>query len=82
MCFINEVVQFTMEYSNKKIFRYVNKKGDSGISMDMYRKPTTDTQIGFPCVISHPKQCLKNISFVMARQICAIAENNSIKSNI
>ena len=44
----------------------------------MYHKPT-DTQRCLPYSTSHPKHCLKNIPFVMARSICTIVENNSLK---
>ena len=45
----------------------------------MYLKPT-DTQRRLPYSTSHPKHCLKNIPFVMARRICTIVENNSLKN--
>ena len=46
--------------------------------MDLYHKPT-NTQRCLPYSTSHPKHCLKNIPFVMARRICTIVENNSLK---
>ena len=47
--------------------------------MDLYHK-TTDTQRCLPYSTSHPKHCLKNIPFVMARRICTIVENNCLKN--
>ena len=47
--------------------------------MDLYHK-STDTQRCLPYSTSHPKHCLKNIPFVMARHICTIVENNSLKN--
>ena len=35
----------------------------------------------FPYSTSHPKQCLKNIPFVMARKIYTIVDNNSFEKN-
>ena len=43
--------------------------------MDLYHKPT-DTQ---RC-LKGPKTMSKNILFVVARRICTIVENNSIKN--
>ena len=77
---VNEAIQFTMEFSDKEIpfLDILIKRDNSGIWMDMYHKPT-DTQRCFPYSTSHPKHCLKNIPFVMARRICTIVENNSLK---
>ena len=47
--------------------------------MDLYHKPT-DTQQCLPYSTSHPKHCLKNIPFVMARRICTIVENYYLKN--
>ena len=47
--------------------------------MDLYHKPT-DTRRCLPYSTSHPKHCLKNIPFVMARRICTIVENNCLKN--
>ena len=78
---VNEAIQFTMEFSDKEIpfLDILIKRGNSGIWMDMYHK-TTDTQRYLPYSTSHPKYCLKSIPFVMARRICTIAENNSLKN--
>ena len=45
--------------------------------MDLYHKPTS-TQRYLLYSASHSKQCLKNILYVMTRQVCAIEGNNSI----
>ena len=47
--------------------------------MDLYHKPT-DTQRCLPYSTTHPKHCLKNIPFAMARRICTIVEINSLKN--
>ena len=47
--------------------------------MDLCHK-LTDTQRCLPYSTSHPKHCLKNIPFVMARRICKKVENNSLKN--
>ena len=79
---VNEAIQFTMEFCEKEIpFLDILIKGDnSGIWINLYHKPT-DTRC-LPYSTSHPKHCLKNIPFVMARCICTIVENNSLKTNI
>ena len=46
--------------------------------MDLYHKPT-DTQRCLLYSTSHPKHCLKNIPFAMARRICTIVGNISLK---
>ena len=70
-----------MEFSDKEIpFLYILiKQGDSGIWMDLYHKPT-DAQRCLPYSTSRRKRCLKNVPFVMARRICKIIENNSLKN--
>ena len=47
--------------------------------MEMYHKPT-DTQRCLPYSNGHPKHYLKNIPFAMARRICTIVENYSLKN--
>ena len=70
-----------MEYSDKEIpfLDILIKGGSKGLWMDLKYKPT-DTERCFPYPTSHPKQFLKNIAFVMARQICTTVESNSIKN--
>ena len=61
---VNKAIQFTMEFSGKEIpfLDILIKRGNSGIWMDLYHKPT-DTQRCLPYSTSHPKHCLKNIPF-------------------
>ena len=47
--------------------------------MDLCHKPT-DTQRCLPYSTIHPEHCLTNIPFVMARRICTVRENNSLKN--
>ena len=70
-----------MEFSDKEIpfLDVLIKRENIGIWMDLYHTPT-DTQRCLPYSKSHPKHCLKNILFVMARRICTIVENNSLKN--
>ena len=77
----NKTIQFTMEFGDKEIpfLDILIKQDSSGIWMDLYQKPT-DTQRCLPYSTSHPKHCLKNIPFVMARRICTIVEDNSLKN--
>ena len=78
---VNEAIQFTIEFSDKEIpfLDILIKRGYSGIWMDLYHKPT-DTQRCLLYSTSHPKHCLKYIPFVMARRICTMVENNSLKN--
>ena len=85
---LNSVIkatQFTMEFSDTEIpfldilIKQGNSGDNSGIWMDLYLKPT-DTQQRLSHSTIHPKHCLKNIPFVMARRICSIVENNSLKN--
>ena len=46
--------------------------------MDLYHKPT-DTRRYVPFSSNHPNHCKRNIPFTLARRICVIVENNSIK---
>ena len=55
------------------------RRDNSGISLDLHHKPR-DTQQCLPYFKSHPKHCLKNIPFIMARRICTTVENNSLRS--
>ena len=78
---VNEAIQFTIEFSDKEIpfLDILIKRDYSGIWMDLYHKPT-DTQRCLLYSTSHPKHCLKYIPFVMARRICTMVENNSLKN--
>ena len=55
------------------------KRDNSEIWMDLYCKPA-DTKRCLPYSTCHPKHRLKNTPFVMARRICTIVENNSLKN--
>ena len=78
---VNEPIQFTMESSDKEIpiLDILIKRDNNGIWMDLYHKPA-DTQRCLPYSTNHPKHCLKNTPFVMARRICTIVGNNSLKN--
>ena len=55
------------------------KRDNNGIWMDLYHKPT-DTQRCLLYSTIHPKHCLKDIPFAMARRTCTIVENISLKN--
>ena len=46
--------------------------------MDIYNKPT-DSKRYVPFTSNHPRHCLTNISFSLARITCTIAENENVK---
>jgi len=56
----------------------INKEG-SKIWMNLYSKPT-DSKRYVPYNSNHPKHCIKNIPFCLARRICAIVEKSNVKS--
>ena len=77
---INPAIQFTMETSDTQLpFLDVmmNKEGKK-VFMDIYSKPT-DSKRHVSFKSNHPKHCLKNIQFSLARRICMIAEKDSLK---
>ena len=55
----------------------INKTGTK-IWMDIYNKPT-DSKRYVPFTSNHPRGCLKNILFCLARRICAIFEEEETK---
>ena len=55
----------------------INKEGRK-VFMDIYSKPT-DSKRYVSFKSNHPKHCLKNIPFSLARRICMIAEKDSLK---
>ena len=67
---VNRVIQFTMNFSEKEIPfpDILIRRGNSGISLDLHYIPR-ETQQCLPYSKSHPKHCLKNIPFIMARRI-------------
>ena len=55
----------------------INKEGKK-VFMDIYSKPT-DSKRYVAFKSNHPRHCLKNIPFSLARRICMIAEKDSLK---
>ena len=55
----------------------INKEGKK-VFMDVYSK-RKDSKRYLSFKSNHPKHCLKNIPFSLARRICMIAERNSLK---
>ena len=55
----------------------INKEGKK-VFMDIYSK-STDSKRYVSFTSNHPKHCLKNIPFSLARRICMIAEKDSLK---
>ena len=55
----------------------INKEGKK-VFMDIYSKPT-DSKRYVSFTSNHPKHCLKNIPFSLARRICMIAKKDSLK---
>ena len=55
----------------------INKAGRK-VFMDIYSKPT-DSKRYVSFKSNHPKHCLKNIPFSLARRICMIAGKDSLK---
>ena len=53
-------------------------KSDTKIWMDIYNKPTDSKQYA-PFMSNHPRHCLKNIPFSLARRIRTIVENENVK---
>ena len=77
---INPVIQLTMETSDTQLpflDVMINKEGKK-VFMDIYSKPTgSKSYVSFKS--NHPKYCLENIPFSLARRICMIAEKDSLK---
>ena len=77
---INPAIQFTMETSDNQLpflDVIINKEGKK-VFMDFYSKPT-DSKRYVSFKSNHPKHCLKNIPFSLARRLCMIAEKDSLK---
>ena len=77
---INSNIQYTMDHSKAEIpfLDILMKKDKTGIWMDLYHKPT-DTRRYVPFSSNHPNHCKRNLPFTLARRICVIVENNSIR---
>ena len=77
---INNNIQFTMEKSQTRLpflDIMINKSGTK-IWIDIYNKPT-DSKRYVSFTSNHPRHCLTNIPFSLARWICTIAENENVK---
>ena len=77
---INTGIQFTIEVSHAQLSFLdimINKEGKK-IFMDISSKPT-DSKRYVSFKSNHPRHCLKNIPFSLARRICMIAEKDSLK---
>ena len=77
---VNPNLQFTMERSTTNLpflDIMINKTGTK-IWMDIYNKPT-DSKRFVPFTSNHPRSCLRNIPFCLARRICAIVEEEETK---
>ena len=79
---INPAIQFTVEASDKQLpfLDIMINKENTNIFMDIFSKPT-DAKRYVSFKSNHPKHCLKNIPFSLARRICMIVEKDSIKDN-
>ena len=55
----------------------INKE-EKKVFMEIYSKPTDARRYG-SFKSNHPKHCLKNIPFSLARRICMIVEKDSLK---
>ena len=77
---VNNNIQFTMETSQARLSFLdimINKSGTK-IWMDIYNKPT-DSKRYVPFTSNHPRHCLTNILFSLARRTCTIVENENVK---
>ena len=58
----------------------INKTGTK-IWMDIYNKPTDPKRYVY-FTSNHPRSCLRNIPFCLARRICAIVEEEETKLTV
>ena len=72
---VNNGIQFSMELNDKELpfLDILVTKSDKKIWMKIYSKPT-DSKPYVSFLSNHPKPCLKNIPFCLARRICMIVE--------
>ena len=78
---INPSIQFTMEADESQLpflDILINKSNNNEIWMDIYHKET-DTRRCVSYDSCHPKHCLTNIPYTLARRICTIVENEEKK---
>ena len=75
-------MKFTMEHSSKELpFLDILIKNVNGqISTDIYHKPT-GTQQYLHLKSHHPKNCIKSISYTLARRIHTITMDKNLKKN-
>ena len=74
---INPAIQFTQTTQLSFLDVMINKEAKK-LFMDIYSKPT-DSKRCVSFKSNHPKHCLKNIPFSLARRISMIAEKDSLK---
>ena len=72
---VNNNIQFLMELNDNKLsfLDILVTKSGKKICMNMYSKPT-DSKRYVSHLSNHPKPCLKNILFCLARCICMIVD--------
>ena len=58
----------------------INKRGTK-VWMDIYNKPT-DSKRYVSFTSNHPRHCLTDILFSLARRICTIVENENVKEKL
>ena len=77
---INNNIQFTMEKSQTRLpfLDIIINKSGTKVWMDIYNKPT-DSKRYVPFTSNHPRHCLTNIPFSLARRICTIVEKENVK---
>ena len=77
---VNNNIQFSMELNDNKLpfLDILITKSGKKIWMNIYSKPT-DSKRYVPYLSNHPKPCLKNIPFCLARRICTIVENKNVR---
>ena len=77
---INNNIQFIMKKSQTRLPFLditVSKSGTKNW-MDIYNKPT-DSKRYVPFTSNHPRHCITNTAFSLARRICAIVEKENVK---
>ena len=77
---VNNDIQFLMELSDNKLsfLDILITKSNKKNLMNIYSKPT-DLKRYVSHLSNHPKSCLKNIPFCLARRICMIVENENVR---
>ena len=77
---VNSDIQFSTELNDNKLpfLDILITKSGKKIWMNIYSKPT-DSKRYVSYLSNHPKPCLKNIPFCLARRICMIVENKNVR---